>query len=327
MRAIVVQAPGGPEALEFHGDYPVPEPGPQQVRIRVAYAGLNFFDVLIRRGDYMRNPKYPLVPGGECSGVVDAVGEGVDGGLLGKRVAALTGDRTGYSEFAIAPAESTFVLPDSVDFKTAAAFPLQVLTAWGVFHASARPRPTDWVLVHAAAGGVGQALVQLAKLHGCTVIATASSAEKLEVARSLGADHLINYKEQDFGRAVRELRPQGVELILDSVGKDVKIGNLRALAYFGLIVVFGYASGEAEYENKLLWRSSVGTTFNGLYHLLMVPELAQRAVKETLGALLAGKLKLHIDSVHPLEDVQAAQRKLEGRGTIGKVLLEVNPGL
>jgi NADPH2:quinone reductase len=327
MRAIVVEAPGGPEALQFHSDYPMPEPAAGQVRIRVAYAGLNFFDVLIRRGDYMRNPKYPLVPGGECSGVVDAVGEGVDSSLVGKRVTALTGDRTAYSEYAISPAESCFPIPDNLDLKTAAAYPLQVLTAWGVFHASARPRPTDWVIVHAAAGGVGQALVQLAKAHGCTVIATASSAEKLEIARSLGADHLVNYKTEDFGRAVRAIRPQGVDLILDSVGKDTKIGNLRALAYFGLIVVFGYASGEAEYENKLMWRSSVGTTYNGLYHLLMVPELARRAVKETLGALLGGQLKIHIDSVHPLEDVQSAQAKLEGRSTIGKVLLEVNPGL
>lgn len=327
MRAIVVETPGGLDALQYTADYPLPDPGPGQLRIKVAYAGLNFFDVLIRRGDYMRNPKYPLVLGGECSGVVDAVGEGVDSGLVGKRVTALTGDNSAYADYAIAHSASCFLIPDSLDFKTAAAYPLQVLTAWGVFHASARPRPSDWVLVHAAAGGVGQALVQLAKAHGCTVIATASSEDKLALAAELGADHLINYKATDFGRKVRELRPNGVELILDSVGKDTKIGNLRALAYFGLIVIFGYASGEAEYENKLLWRSSIGTSFNGLYHLLMVPELAQRAVKETLGALLAGTLKLRVDSVFPLEEVRAAHEKLEGRGTMGKVLLEVNAGL
>jgi NADPH2:quinone reductase len=126
---------------------------------------------------------------------------------------------------------------------------------------------------------------------------------------------------------VRELRPAGIELILDSVGKDTKIGNLRALAYFGQIVIFGYASGEAEYESKLLWRSSIGTSYNGLYHLLMVPALAQQAVQETLSALLAGSLKLRVDSVFPLEDVRSAHEKLEGRGTMGKVLLEVNAGL
>lgn len=327
MRAIVVQAPGGPEVLEYHADYPLPEPGPGQVRIRVAYAGLNFFDVLIRRGDYMRSPKYPLVPGGEVSGVVNAVGEGVDAGLMGKRVTALTGDSTGYADYALAPAASTFPIPEGMDFQTAAAYPLQVLTAWGAFHGNARPRPSDWVIVHAAAGGVGQALVQLAKAQGCTVIATASSDEKLAVARALGADHTINYKAEDFGRAVRALRPQGVELILDAVGKDTKIGNLRALGHFGLVVIYGYASGEAVYENKLLWRASVGVSFSGLYHLLAVPELARRAVQETLGALLAGQLKLHIDSVYPLEEAQAAQVKLEGRGTMGKVLLAVDPAL
>jgi NADPH2:quinone reductase len=327
MRAIVVQQPGGLEMLEFHADYPMPDPGPGQVRIRVAYTGLNFFDVLIRRGDYMRNPKYPLVPGGECSGVVDAVGEGVDARLVGQRVTALTGDSTAYADYALAPAVSCFPVPAGMDLKTAAAYPLQVLTAWGAFFGNARPRPSDWVIVHADGGGVGQALVQLAKGHGCTVIATASNDDKLAMAKSLGADYTINYKAEDFGRAVRALRPQGVELIMDAVGKDTKIGNLRALGHFGLIVIYGYASGEAVYENKLMWRASVGVSFSGLYHLLAVPDLARQAVAETLPAVASGELKLHIDSVWPLEQARAAQEKLEGRGTIGKVLLEIDPSL
>src|SRR5688500_18729622 len=173
MRAIVVDAPGGPEALQVRTDHQQPEVGPGQVRIKVAYAGLNFFDVLIRSGRYMRKPTYPNIIGGEVSGVIESVGAGVDGFTPGDRVCALTGSYGGYAEYAVAEAGATFKLPAQVSFQQGAAYPLQVLTAWGVLFASARARPGDWVVVHAAAGGVGTALTQLARDAGCHVFATA----------------------------------------------------------------------------------------------------------------------------------------------------------
>jgi NADPH:quinone reductase len=328
MRAIVVESPGEIEALQLRTDHAQPEPGPGQVRIKVAYAGLNFFDVLIRSGRYMRKPTYPNIIGGEVSGVIDAVGEGVTGFTPGQRISALTGSYGGYAEFAVADAGATFPLPDGVSLQQGAAYPLQVLTAWGVLFPSGRLKSGEWVVVHAAAGGVGTALTQLARDAGANVIATAGSEDKTAHALAHGAAHAINYSAEKWPAKVRELSGgHGADLICDSVGKAMVLDNLRAIAHFGLIVVFGYASGAPEYAENLLWGRSCGITMHGLYHLTEHPDLTQRAVSETLPKIADGSLKLVINEVFPLDRATDAHTKLENRGTIGKLLLEVDGSL
>ncbi|MDQ3023287.1 MAG: NADPH:quinone oxidoreductase family protein [bacterium] len=328
MRAIVVNAPGGLEELNLTTDHPLPEPGIGQVRIKVAYSGLNFFDVLIRSGRYMRKPTYPNIIGGEVSGVVDALGEGVTSLKVGDRVSALTGSYGGYAEFAVADAGATFLLPGNVTLQQGAAYPLQVLTAWGVLFASARARKGDWVVVHAAAGGVGTALTQLASAAGCNVFATAGSEDKVQHTLAHGAAHAVNYSTDKWHVRLREVSgDHGADIICDSVGKAMLMDNLRAIARFGLIVVFGYASGDPEYPNKLLWGRSCGVSMYGLYHLTEDPVLTQRAVSETLPRIAEGKMKLVISEIFPLERAREAQERLENRGTIGKVLLEIDPTL
>lgn len=326
MRTIVVEAPGGPEVLQLKTDVETPQPGPGQVRIKVAYAGLNFFEVLMRSGRYLRKPSYPCILGGEVSGWVDACGEGVTHLAPDTPVCALTGSGGGYAEFAVADASGVMPLPPGVPLRAAAAYPLQVLTGWGVLFASARCRAGDWVLVHAAAGGVGMALTQMARQTGCRVIATAGSDEKCEFALKHGAEFAINYREKDFGREVKAItNDRGVDIICDSVGKSNVVGNLRCIANFGLIVVFGYASGEPEYDERLLWGKSCGVSMNGLYHLVLHPELIGRAIKETLPLYANGTYKLHIGGVFPLEQAAEAHARLEGRDSIGKLLLAVHP--
>ncbi len=325
MRAIVVDGPGGIEALSFRENVDQPQPGPGQLRIRTAYAGVNFFDTLIRSGRYGRKPKYPIILGGELSGWVDAVGEDVGGFEVGMPVAALTGDSGCYAEYALADQHSVIPIPPGMSLQLAAAWPLQWLTAWGVLFASGKAKAGDWVLVHAAAGGVGQALVQLARNCGCRVIATAGSQEKCDFALELGAEFAVNYRDKEFGREVKALTGgRGVDIICDSVGAANVIGNLRAISYFGLIVVFGYASGEPQYDERLLWGRSCGVAMNGLYHLVERPELLQRGVAEILPKLADGSYSLRINSVHPLAEAAAAHTSLEGRETIGKLLLEVS---
>lgn len=327
MRAIVVDGPGGLEVLNYSTAAVVPEPAAGQVRIRTAYAGVNFFDTLIRSGRYGRKPKYPIILGGEVSGWVDAVGEGVEGFSKDQLVCALTGDNSGYSEYSIADARTVFPIPAGMDLKLAAAWPLQWLTGWGVLFASGRARSGDWVLVHAAAGGVGQSLTQMAQHSGCRVIATAGSQEKCDFALQHGAEFAINYREKDFGREVKSITGgRGVDIICDSVGAANVVGNLRAICHFGLIVVFGYASGEPQYDHRLLWGRSCGISMNGLYHLVERPELLSRGVEELLPALADGSYKLHISDVLPLEKAAEAHQRLESRDTIGKLLLEINAG-
>ena len=327
MRAVVVDVPGDLDQLEMRTDVAVPTVDEHDVLVRTAYAGMNFMEVLIRRGDYLRNPKYPLILGSEASGIVESVGSAVTDFKPGDRVAVLSGDRGSYADFVCVEEGHIVPIPDDMDLRTAAAYPLQVLTAWSILFASARIRESDWVLVHACAGGVGLALVQMARIAGCQVIGTTSSEEKAQLAREMGCNHVINYTEQDFGREVRKIVPAGVNVICDSVGKVNVIGNLRAVANFGLIVVFGYASGEPKYDEKLLWGRSCGITMNGLYHLVPNRPEFFRAIKETSQWIREGRLNIHIGKEYELEDAREAHRILEGRKSTGKLLLRINDQL
>lgn len=327
MRAVVVDVPGDVNQLEMRTDVAVPTVGEHEVLVRAAYAGMNFMEVLIRRGDYLRNPKYPLILGSEASGVVEQIGSAVTTFKPGDRVAVLSGDRGSYADFVCVEEDHIVPIPDDMDLRTAAAYPLQILTAWSILFASARIHKGDWVLVHACAGGVGLALVQMAKISGCHVIGTTSSSDKADLAFEMGCEHVINYTEQDFGREVRKIVPSGVNVICDSVGKVNVIGNLRAVANFGLIVVFGYASGEPKYDEKLLWGRSCGITMNGLYHLVPDRPKFFQAIKETSQWIREGRLNIHIGQEYELEDAREAQRTLEERKSIGKLLLRINSDL
>ncbi len=324
MRAIVVDEPGSVEVLKLK-EVDIPEPKAGQVRIKVAYSGLNFFEVLTRGGRYLRKPRYPIILGGEVSGVVDKVGAEVTHLQPGQPVAALTGGGGGYAEYAVADSEGVIPMPSNMNFKLAAAYPLQVLTAYGVLHISGRVKAGEWVLIHAAAGGVGTILCQLARFAGCNVIGTAGSAEKCEHAKKYGAQWMINYNEERFWRNVRKITGgHGADLICDSVGQDVQSDNMRAIANFGRVVVFGYASGAPKYNMDVLWGRSAGVTTYGLYHHIVQAMMAKRSIRETLPAVIAGELKIPIGGVYALEDVAQAHIDLEGRKTIGKLLLEVD---
>jgi NADPH:quinone reductase len=328
VRAITIEAPGGPEVLEYREDCPQPEPKANQVRIKVAYAGLNYFDVLIRSGRYQRHPRYPAIPGGEVSGVVDAVGPGVNHLRRGQPVAALTGSGGGYADYALAETGAVIPLPHDMSLRLAAAFPLQVLTAWGVLNSSGRAMAGEWVLVHAAAGGVGAILCQLARDKGCLVIGTAGTDDKCRHAKDHGAQWVVNYRETEFHKQVMEITAgHGADLICDSVGKAVQSGNMRSLAHFGRIVVFGYASGEPKYNMSVLWGRSAGVTTYGLYHQVLESQTMRRAVRETLPAVYNGELRLPIGGVLPISECAEAHRRLEGRETMGKLLLAVNDEL
>ena len=327
MRAIVVEEPGGVDVLKLQ-EVETPEPKANQVRVKVAYAGLNFFEVLTRSGRYLRRPRYPIILGGEVSGIVDAVGAEVSHLQPGQPVTALTGGGGGYAEYAVAEADATIPIPHDMNLKLAAAYPLQVLTAYGVLHISGRVKAGEWVLIHAAAGGVGTILCQLARFAGANVIGTAGSDEKCAHAKKYGAQWAINYKEQEFFREVRKITGgHGADLICDSVGQDVQIGNMRCIANFGRVVVFGYASGAPKYSMDVLWGRSAGVTTYGLYHHVLHDMMTKRSIRETLPAVIGGELKIPIGDVYPFEEIGAAHEALESRQSIGKLLLEVDPSI
>lgn len=328
MRAIVVEEPGEVDVLKLR-EVEKPEPGPKDVRIKVAYAGLNFFEVLTRGGKYLRRPKYPVILGGEVSGIVDAVGAEVFHLQPGQPVCALTGSGGGYAEYAIADADAAIPMPHDMSLKLAAAYPLQVLTAYGVLHISGKAQAGEWVLVHAAAGGVGTILCQLARDAGLLVIGTAGSDEKCAHAKKYGAQWMINYKEDDhWHKRVREITGgHGVDIICDSVGKSVQSANMRAIANFGRVVIFGYASGEPKYDMKVLWGRSAGITTYGLYHHVLHETITKRSIRATLPSVINGELKLPIGGVWPLADCAGAHSAMEQRNTVGKLLLEVDGSL
>jgi NADPH:quinone reductase len=324
MRAILVEEFGGPDVLR-HADVERPEPGEGEVLVEVRSAGINYADTMRRRNAYLARQELPFVPGSEVSGVVAEVGAGVEGVSEGDRVAALLGDG-GYAEYAVVPAASLLALPEGVGFDEASAIPLQGLTAYHVLKTTGRLAEGETVLVHAAAGGVGYLAVQMAQLLGAgTVVATASTDEKLQVARNLGADVLVNYTEDDWPEKVREATGgRGADVILEMVGGEFPKKNLRCLAPFGRMVVYGAASGEsAEVPTFDLMRRQ--QTVSGFWLArLMAPE-TQRMLGQSLAEIFAwissGKLEILVGATYPLAEAARAHADLEGRRTTGKLVL------
>ncbi|PYV18490.1 MAG: NADPH:quinone reductase [Acidobacteria bacterium] len=320
MKAIRVHETGGPEKLVYE-EVPLPEPGSGQARVKVAAAGLNFIDVYFRTGLY--KTALPFTPGMEAAGTVDAVGDGVTEVKPGDRVAYAM-NLGAYGEYALARAWQLVPLPSALDFTTAAAATLQGMTAHYLTHSTYPLRPGETALVHAAAGGAGLLIVQMAKLRGARVIGTVSTEEKAARARAAGADHVVRYTETDFQAAVREITAgAGVEVVYDSVGRDTFDRSLDCLKPRGFMVLFGQSSGPVPPldPNILNPKGSLFLTRPSLAHYAATrQELLWRA-GDVLGLLAEGKLTVTIDRKLPLRDAAAAHRALEARETTGKVLL------
>jgi NADPH2:quinone reductase len=329
MRAIEIDRFGGPEVLALR-DVPVPEPGPGEVRVRVAYAGVNFIDVYMRNGTYARSHTYrtplPMVIGMEGAGVVDAPGEGVADLAAGTRVSWCLA-RGSYAQYAVVPAWKLVPVPDAIELADACALMLQGCTAHYLTHSARALAPGCTRLVHAAAGGVGQLLVQLAKLRGARVIATAGSAEKAAIARARGAEEVVLYRDTDFREAVMQwTQGRGVDVAYDSVGRDTIARSLRCLRRRGLCVLFGASSGSVEAVTPLEL-AEAGSVFFTRPHLADYLHDAGE-VRERTGALFAacasGRLAVTLDDVLPLGQAAEAHRLLESRATRGKLLLQVD---
>jgi NADPH:quinone reductase len=323
MKAVQLQKFGGPEVLEIvEIDRPVPTG--REVLIEIKAIGVNYADTARREGQYVVKTPLPFIPGAEIAGVVTAVGEKVTNVKPGMRVVTLI-ESGGYSEFALADDRSLIPITEQLDFQNAAALPLQGLSAYHVLKTMGRLEKGETVLVHAAAGGVGTLSVQLAKLFGAgKIIATASSPEKLELARKMGADVLINYSESNWVEQVLEATGgKGVDVALEMVGGDVFNNTLKCLATFGRLVVFGAASGEQSrmYPSSLMARNQSVIGFF-LPQIMRKPELLQHSLVELLTYLEEGKLKLTIGGVFPLEEAANVHVLLQSRKTTGKLILE-----
>lgn len=320
MRAVQIAETGGPEVMELV-ELPVPEPGTGQVRIDVEAAGINFIDTYHRSGVYPVD--LPMVLGKEVAGTVSAVGAGVTTMAVGDRVMTPWGDG-GYADQCLADAGFVFKVPDSVDAETAAAAALQGLTAHYLATASYQLKPGDRCLIHAGAGGVGGILIQIAKNIGAEVFTTVGTAEKAEIAREAGADHVILYSDEEFGDAVRRITgpDDGLEVVYDGVGKSTFDDGLALLAPRGTFVLFGGASGQVPPFDlqRLNAGGSLFITRPSLGHHIQ-PGEGQRRADELLDWIAAGQLKIRIGATFPLAEAAAAHTALEGRGTVGKVLL------
>ncbi|MGE5177883.1 MAG: quinone oxidoreductase family protein [Bacteroidota bacterium] len=321
MNAIRIDAHGGPEALRFRTDVPAPVPGPGQAVVRIEAAGVNFIDVYQRQGIYP--VPTPFVPGQEAAGVVEAVGAGVHDVRAGDRV-AWAGPLGAYAERAAVPADRLVPVPEGISAKQAAAAMLQGMTAHYLASSTYPLAPGDTCLVHAAAGGVGLLLCQIAKRRGARVIGTVSTAEKEALARGAGADLVIRYDRADFEEETKRLTDgAGVQVVYDSVGKTTFGKGLRVLARRGMMVLFGQSSGSVgEFDPQILNRhGALYLTRPSLGHYTATrAELLARAA-EVLGWIRDGVLTLRIGLELPLAQAAEAHRRLEARQTTGKVLL------
>ncbi|TDS85166.1 quinone oxidoreductase [Comamonas sp. JUb58] len=321
--AVQIARNGGPEEMKLV-DVDVGAPGPGEVRIRHHAIGLNFIDVYQRTGLYTL--PMPLNLGMEGAGVVEAVGDGVQHLQPGDRVAYASNPPGSYSEVRVMPATYVCQLPDSIDFETGAAMMLKGLTAQYLLR-QAKPveglHSGDFVLFHAAAGGVGLIACQWAKALGLRLIATAGSDEKCQLALANGAEVAINYRTENFAERVKDITGgKGVKVVYDSVGKDTWDGSLQCLRAFGLMVSFGNASGPVPpFAPAILAAKSLYVTRQGLFTHLRSREACQAMANDLFAVVGSGQVKIHIAQRFALSEVQAAHRALEARKTTGSSIL------
>lgn len=325
MKAIQFEQYGGPEVLKYI-DLDYPKPRDFEVVIKIEAIGVNYADTARREGQYVVDTPLPYVPGSEVAGTVVEVGKDVKGISVGSRVVTLLSSRkaTGYAEYTVADGRALIPVPDNVEFSTAVALPLQGLSAYHILKTMGRLEKGETVLIHAAAGGVGTLAVQLAKLFGAgKVIATASTDEKLALAKELGADVLINYTKEGWEKEVlTATNGVGADVALEMAGGDVFRKTLNCLAPFGRLVIYGVASGEQArlYPSSLMAenKSVIGFFLPGI---MKKQELYSSSLTELLTYVNDGTLLLKIGGVFPLEKAADVHRLLQSRKTQGKLVL------
>jgi len=324
MRAAVCAAYGAADVVTVE-EWPEPDPAAGQVRVQIAAASVNYPDVLLIADEYQMSVPPPFVPGSEFAGVVDAVGDDVDGLEVGDRVfgSALVG---AFAEQIAARATSLTRTPDGVDAAAAAAFGVAHRTAFNVLRSVARVQPGEEVVVLGAGGGVGLAAVQLGALLGASVTAVASSTEKLDVAASQGAKNLINHRVGDVRQALRETLPDGADVVIDPVGGDLAEPALRSLRWAGRFVTVGYASGAIPRIplNLVLLKGVQILGFQMLSFVTNAPEEFARNESELMELLATGRARPYIGKRFPLDDVVDALRFVADGRAIGKVVLDVS---
>jgi putative PIG3 family NAD(P)H quinone oxidoreductase len=323
MKAITIPEPGGADALVL-ADVPSPEPAEGEVRIRVAAAGVNRADIMQRKGFYDPPPGSSPYPGLEVSGTIDALGEGVEGWAMGDEVCALLVGG-GYAEQVCAPATQVLPVPAGVSLEDAAALPEVVCTVWSNVFMTANLLPGQTLLVHGGSSGIGTMAIQLAREVGARVAVTAGSAEKLQACQALGAEVLVNYREQDFVEEIRAATDgAGADVILDNMGAKYLARNVDALAVGGRLVVIGLQGGTtAELNLNTLLRKRAAVIATSL-RARPLPEKAAivAAVREHVWPLVeSGRVRPVVHSRHPLAEAAAAHREMESSGHIGKILL------
>jgi len=320
MKAIQVKETGGPEQMQVV-DIPVPQPGPKQALVKIAASGVNFIDVYFRTGLYKAD--LPITLGMEAAGVVEAVGPDVTEVRPGDRVAYAMA-RGSYAGYAAVPSWQLVKVPDGTDLKSAAAAMLQGMTAHYLTHSTFPLKSGQTCLVHAAAGGAGRLIVQMAKMLGARVFGTTSTEAKAELARQAGADAIIFYTKQDFEAEVKRLTDgRGVDVVYDSVGEPTYMQGLNCLRPRGMMVLFGQSGGKVPPLDPAILntKGSLFLTRPSLFHYCATREELLWRAGDILQWIAYGKLKLIIDRTYPLSQAPQAHRDLESRATAGKVLL------
>lgn len=332
MRAIVASTPGEPDVLELR-EVPRPEPGPGEILVKTRLAAVNFADVNRRRGTHadVTGGSFPLIPGLETMGTIARLGSGVSGYAIGQRVAAFArgGSAGSYCEYVVAPAEVALAIPDAVSDEQAAAFPIVGLTAYHLLASVARSRPEDFVLITAAAGGVGTSAIQIGRLLGLArILAAAGSPGRSAHAVALGATHGIDYSKVDLGAAAMAATGgRGVDVVIDAVGGTVRARAYACLAPLGRLVHYGNASGSPEeMPSELEQRSRlIGTSGFSIKALRRArPDLIRASAERILGWMVEGRLRIEVQEVLPLAAAAEAHRRLESRRVTGKLLLRVD---
>jgi NADPH:quinone reductase len=327
MKALRVHELGEPETVLQVEELPRPEPSPGSVRLRVHAASLNFPDVLLCRGEYQVKPPTPFTPGAEIAGVVDALGEGVDGFAVGDRVLAIPAfGHGGFTEYTIAPAAMVFAIPRSMSFAAASALHVVYQTGHLALHRRAALQAGETLLVHAGAGGVGSAAIQLGLAADARVIATAGGPDKVEVCRKLGAHLALDYREADFVDAVKAFTGgRGADVVYDPVGGDTYDRSTKCIAFEGRILIIGFTGGrfaEARTNHVLIKNYSVVGVHWGLYNM-MNPAVITENHADLMRLFEAGKIDPLISDTVTLEQVPAALARLGSRGTYGKIVCEL----
>ncbi|MCK6532781.1 MAG: NAD(P)H-quinone oxidoreductase [Polyangiaceae bacterium] len=325
MRAIVIREPGGPEVLSLE-EVPEPELGPGQIAVDVKATALNRADLLQRRGVYPPPKGESTLLGLECAGVVAAHGAGASGPPVGTRVMALL-PGGGYAERVVIPERMALPIPDALSFEQAAAIPEAFLTAQEALFALGRLEAGQTVLIHAAAGGVGSAAVQLAHAHGARVVATAGSRDKLDRVRGLGADTLVDYKAEDFAETVSQVTAgRGADVVLDFVGAAYFEKHMRCLAIGGRLVVIGVLGGvtaELNLAQLLMRRTQILGLVMRSRPVADKVAISRAFSRNWLPRFAGGALRPVVDSVFPLSDARAAHERMEQNANVGKIVLTV----